>query len=68
VKLVIFANSNRAEGGNYTVPPWKHVNEGDYHLLEQDNYELVTEKHRIRPGGYYGSPRRTAKHSAATTM
>jgi nucleoside-diphosphate-sugar epimerase len=54
VKRVIFASSNHAEGGNYTVPPWKHVNEGDYQLLEQDNYELVTEKHRIRPDGYYG--------------
>jgi nucleoside-diphosphate-sugar epimerase len=54
VKRVIFASSNHAEGGNYTVPPWKQVNEGDYQLLEQDNYELVTEKHQIRPDGYYG--------------
>lgn len=55
VKRVIFASSNHAEGGNYLVPPWKHVNEGRYDLLDQDNYELVTEKHRIRPDGYYGA-------------
>ena len=54
VKRVIFASSNHAEGGNYLVPPWKHVNEGDYHLLKQDGYELVTEKNQIRPDGYYG--------------
>ncbi len=54
VKRVIFASSNHSEGGNYLDAPWKHVNEGNYHLLEQDNYELVTENHRIRPDGYYG--------------
>jgi nucleoside-diphosphate-sugar epimerase len=54
VKRVIFASSNHAEGGNYLDAPWKHVNEGNYELLEQDNFELVTENNRIRPDGYYG--------------
>ncbi len=54
VKRVIFASSNHAEGGFYLDEPWKHVNEGNFHLLEQDNYELVTEKHMIRPDSYYG--------------
>ena len=52
VKRVIFASSNRAEGGFYLDAPWKHVNDGNFHLLEQDNYELVTEKHMIRPDSY----------------
>ena len=50
LKRVVFASSNHAEGGFYTDAPWKHVNDGNFHLLEQDNYELVTEKHMIRPG------------------
>ena len=54
VKRVIFASSNHAEGGFYLDPPWKHLNDGNFHLLEQDNYELVTEKHMIRPDSYYG--------------
>jgi NAD+ dependent glucose-6-phosphate dehydrogenase len=54
VKRVIFASSNHAEGGFYLDAPWKHVNEGNFHLLEQDNYELVTENHMIRPDSYYG--------------
>ena len=54
VKRVIFASSNHAEGGYYLDPPWKHINDGNFHLLEQDNYELVTEKHMIRPDSYYG--------------
>jgi len=54
VKRVIFASSNHAEGGFYLDPPWKHINEGNFHLLERDNYELVTERHMIRPDSYYG--------------
>ena len=54
VKRVIFASSNHSEGVNYLDAPWRHVNEGNYELLEQDNYELITETHRIRPDGYYG--------------
>ena len=54
VKRVIFASSNHAEGGYYLDAPWKHVNDGNFDLLEQDNYELVTEKHMIRPDSYYG--------------
>ena len=54
MKRVIFASSNHAEGGFYLDSPWKHVNEGNFHLLEQDNYELVTENHMIRPDSYYG--------------
>jgi nucleoside-diphosphate-sugar epimerase len=54
VKRVIFASSNHAEGGFYLDPPWKHVNEGNFHLLERGNYELVTERHMIRPDSYYG--------------
>ena len=54
VQRVIFASSNHAEGGFYLDAPWKHVNDGNFHLLEQDNYELVTEKHMIRPDSYYG--------------
>ena len=54
VKRVIFASSNHAEGGFYLDPPWKHINEGNFLLLERDNYELVTERHMIRPDSYYG--------------
>lgn len=54
VKRVIFASSNHAEGGYYLDAPWKHINDGNFHLLEQDNYELVSEKHMIRPDSYYG--------------
>ena len=54
VKRVIFASSNHSEGGNYLDAPGRHVNEGKYELLKQDNYELITETHRIRPDGYYG--------------
>ncbi|MCH9025117.1 MAG: hypothetical protein IH931_07265, partial [candidate division Zixibacteria bacterium] len=46
--------SHHAEGGYYLDAPWKHINDGNCHLLEQDNYELVTEKHMIRPDSYYG--------------
>ncbi len=54
VKRVVFASSNHAEGGYYLDAPWKNVMDGDFHLLEQDNYELVTERHMIRPDSYYG--------------
>jgi nucleoside-diphosphate-sugar epimerase len=54
VKRVIFASSNHAEGGYYLDAPWKHINDGNFHLLEQDNYELVSEKHMTRPDSYYG--------------
>lgn len=54
VKRVIFASSNHAEGGYYLDAPWKHVHDGNFHLLEQDNYELITEKHLVRPDSYYG--------------
>lgn len=54
VKRVVFASSNHAEGGYYLDAPWKTVMDGDFHLLEQDNYELVTERHMIRPDSYYG--------------
>jgi len=54
VKRVIFASSNHAEGGYYLDAPWKHINDGNFHLLEQDKYELITEKHMIRPDSYYG--------------
>ncbi|MDA1280275.1 MAG: NAD(P)-dependent oxidoreductase [Chloroflexi bacterium] len=54
VNRVIFASSNHAEGGFYLDPPWKHVNDGNFHLLQQDRYELVSEKHMIRPDSYYG--------------
>ena len=53
VKRVIFASSNHAEGGYYLDAPRKHINDGNFHLLEQDNYELVSEKHMIRPDSYY---------------
>ncbi|MDP6667262.1 MAG: NAD(P)-dependent oxidoreductase [Dehalococcoidia bacterium] len=54
VKRVIFASSNHAEGGFYLDPPWKYVHDGNFELLEQDNYELVTEDHMVRPDSYYG--------------
>jgi nucleoside-diphosphate-sugar epimerase len=54
VKRVIFASSNHAEGGYYLDAPWKHVRDGNFHLLEQGNYELITEKHVVRPDSYYG--------------
>ena len=54
VKRVICASSNHAEGGFYLDAPWKHINDGNFHLLEQDNYELLTEKCMIRPDSYYG--------------
>jgi NAD+ dependent glucose-6-phosphate dehydrogenase len=54
VKRVIFASSNHAEGGFSLDEPWKHANDGNFHLLEQDDYELVTEKHMILPDSYYG--------------
>ena len=54
MKRVIFASSNHAEGGFYLDPPWKHINEGNFLLLERDNYELITERHMIRPDSYYG--------------
>ena len=54
VKRVVFASSNHATGGFYTVAPWKHVFDGNFHLLTEGEYPLIDETYRIRPDGYYG--------------
>ena len=54
VKRIIFASSNHAEGGFYLDEPWKHIVNGDFHRLKDDQYELITERHMIRPDSYYG--------------
>lgn len=53
VRRVIFASSNHATGGYYTVEPWKHIVAGEFARLKP-GYPLVTEEMRIRPDGYYG--------------
>lgn len=53
VRRVIFASSNHATGGYYTVEPWKHIAAGEFGKLKP-GYPLVTEEMRIRPDGYYG--------------
>lgn len=54
VRRVIFASSNHATGGYYTVEPWKHIVAGDFAKVPRP-YRLVSEDMRIRPDGYYGA-------------
>ena len=54
VKRVIFASSNHSEGGNYLDAPWKHICNGNFDLLKENDYDLITENHNIRPDGLYG--------------
>ncbi|MBI4305554.1 MAG: NAD(P)-dependent oxidoreductase, partial [Chloroflexi bacterium] len=54
VRRVVFASSNHATGGYYTVEPWKHVIAGNFAKVKRP-YPLVTENMRIRPDGYYGT-------------
>ena len=41
VKRVIFASSNHSEGGNYLDAPWKHICNGNFDLLKENDYDLV---------------------------
>ena len=40
VKRVIFASSNHSEGGNYLDAPWKHICNGNFDLLKENDYEI----------------------------
>ena len=43
VKRVIFASSNHSEGGNYLDAPWKHICNGNFDLLKENDYDLDRE-------------------------
>jgi NAD+ dependent glucose-6-phosphate dehydrogenase len=53
VRRVVFASSNHATGGYYTVEPWKFIVDGEFAKVPRP-YRLVSEDMRIRPDGYYG--------------
>jgi NAD+ dependent glucose-6-phosphate dehydrogenase len=55
VKRVVFASSQHATGGFYTVEPWKFIVDGEFGKLTHGQYPLLDETCQIRPDGYYGT-------------
>ena len=68
VRGVVFASSQHATGGYYLDEPWKHICDGNFHLLEAGQYPLVDEACAIRPDGYYGASKAARPWAATITI